>query len=121
MENKSRQIFIVSDATGQTCERVVRAAMAQFESQDIDLRIWSYVRSPEAVEKVVREAQNQEGVIVYSLVCPEEREKMVSITDSLGVVAIDILGPILDRLNDFLDAGPKNIPGLFQELITEED
>jgi regulator of PEP synthase PpsR (kinase-PPPase family) len=117
---KKRQVFVVSDATGQTCERVVKAALAQFERDDVDLHIWSYVRTVESVEKVLRTANEAEGIIFYTLVGQEERNHMEKMAANLGVVVVDLLGPVLIKLAAYLGVEPKKIPGLYQELISDD-
>jgi len=42
---KTRHIFIVSDATGSTCEMVVKAALIQFRTTDVHLHRVRYVRT----------------------------------------------------------------------------
>jgi regulator of PEP synthase PpsR (kinase-PPPase family) len=120
MEMTKRTIYIVSDASGQTCERVVKAVLTQFEYQDVQLHLWPYVRTPEAVEKVVRAASADNGIVVYTLVGAEERKRMAEIAGKLSVNTVDLLGPILDKFTGFFSTDPKEIPGLFQVLITEE-
>lgn len=120
MSEKNKQIFIVSDATGKTCERVSKAVLTQFESSDVDLHIWSYVRSPEAVEKVLRAAEETDSIIVYTLICPEERKRMEEMSKKLSVTAIDLMGPLLLKFAEFLGEEPKTIPGLYQELLSED-
>lgn len=120
MEMAKRSIYIVSDASGQTCERVVKAVLTQFEYQDVQLHLWPYVRTPEAVEKVVRAASAEKGIVVYTLVGAEERRRMAEVATRMNVDTVDLLGPILEKFSGYFSTGPKEIPGLFQVLITEE-
>ena len=121
MSGKDKPIFyVVSDATGQTCERVMRAVLAQFEDIDADVHVCSYVRSPEAVEKLVRDAADSGAMMVYTLVGPEERSRIGALSRELGVTAIDLLGPLLLETSDHLGKEPRKIPGLFQQLVDME-
>jgi regulator of PEP synthase PpsR (kinase-PPPase family) len=112
-------IFIVSDATGLTCERVTKAALAQFAGSEAELHKKQFVRTPEEVEGVLREAKKLGAVVVYTLVGYEERMRMAAKAAEIGVSAIDVLGPLLKQFAELLGGGPAEIPGLFQELIDE--
>ena len=117
MEERVNHVYIVSDATGQTCDRVARAVLAQFDQENIEVHSWPYVRTPEAVEKVVRAAAEHQGVIVYTLVGSEERARMKEVSGRLCVNTVDIMGPIIKMFSQVLEADPKSIPGLFQVLV----
>jgi regulator of PEP synthase PpsR (kinase-PPPase family) len=43
------QVFVISDATGATAERVVQAALTQFEGRNVQITRYGGVRSPERV------------------------------------------------------------------------
>lgn len=114
-----KHIFIVSDATGVTCERVTKAALAQFEEQNVELHKKPFVRSPQEVEGALREALELGGMVVYTLVGLEERKRMAEMSEKLGVPALDILGPLLLKFAQLLGGRPAEVPGLYQDLINE--
>ena len=117
MAGKLEHIFILSDATGQTCERVTQAALAQFEGHLAELHVKDQVRSPQEVEAALREAKELDAVVVYTLVGDDERRAMARLAEQFGVSVIDVLGPLLERFAELLERDPAEIPGLFQDLI----
>src|ERR1700742_1414940 len=93
-----RAIFIVSDATGETAEKVVRAALLQFDLSDqpadlhtdrptgrIDLRLFPNLRHEHDIDTVVAEARAAEALLVSTLVRTEERELLHQKCQSSGV------------------------------------
>ena len=50
------KVFVVSDATGGTAERLVRSAAVQFEGAAVRLVRRSHVLTPEQVRAMVQEA-----------------------------------------------------------------
>ncbi len=110
-------IFAVSDATGRTAEQVVRAALVQFEGAAVRLVRREQVRTPEQVRAVVREAAAQKCLIVHTLVADELRELMLDESRSQGVDAMDLMGPLLDRLATHLKLTPQEKPGLLKQLV----
>lgn len=113
---KKRHIFIVSDATGSTCEMVVKAALSQFKTTDAILHKLKYVRTELEVKNVVLEAMAVNGIITYTLVSHELCDIMNDEGRKSAVPTIDVLGPLLSRFTDYLDISPMAIPGLFKHL-----
>lgn len=110
------KVLVVSDASGETADRVVRAALVQFEDAKVTLARRGGVRTPEQVRAVVAEATGREAFIVHSLVSDELRGLMVEETRLHNVDALDMLGPVLERLAKHLKISPQQKPGLFQQI-----
>jgi len=110
------KIFIVSDATGETAERVVRAALTQFEEARASVVRRKNVRTLKQVRVAVEEATGRNSIIIHSLVSDKLRGQMVAESRLRGVDSLDILGPVLDRLATHLKLTPREKPGLFKQL-----
>lgn len=114
-----REIFILSDATGRTAELVVRAALVQFQGADVRLRTVTQVRTPEDVRAAVEAAARARGLVVHTLVLGELRTLVLTEARARKVPAIDLLGPLLLRLEELLELSPVRQPGLFRQLDEE--
>jgi len=110
-------ILVVSDATGETAERMVRSALVQFPGAAANVVRHGNVRTAEQVQEVVRQAAAQEAIIFHTLVSTELRRLMLAECRIHGVDAMDLMGPVLDRLTVHLDVPPKEQPGLFKQLV----
>jgi regulator of PEP synthase PpsR (kinase-PPPase family) len=115
-KEKKRHVFVVSDATGMTCELVVKAALTQFRTSRAILHRVRYVRNPAQIQEVIQDARGERGIVVYTLVVPELRKVMLTSGLHHAVPTIDILGPVLSRLTDLLEISPMAKPGLFRGL-----
>ena len=113
---RRRHVFIVSDATGDTGEMVVRAALSQFEETQVLMERFGQVRTEEQVGDIIRRAASVRAVVVYTMVSVELRQKMLQEAMGMGVQTVDIMGPILTRLSDYLELSPLSRPGLFRHL-----
>ncbi|RLC46061.1 MAG: phosphoenolpyruvate synthase regulatory protein [Candidatus Cloacimonadota bacterium] len=113
---KFRHIFIVSDATGSTCEIVVKAALTQFSQTKTILHKKSRIRNVKQVKEIIKEAEKVDGVIVHTLVSSELRNVILDEGRKHAVPTIDIFGPILARFSNYLEISPMAIPGLFRNL-----
>jgi regulator of PEP synthase PpsR (kinase-PPPase family) len=110
------KVFVVSDATGGTAERLVRSAMVQFEGADVQLLRRSQVLAPEQVRAVVQEAADGDALIVHTLASDELRRLILAESRMHGVDCLDLLGPMLDRLAVHLRLTSRQKPGLFRQL-----
>ena len=110
------KIIVVSDATGETAERVVRSALTQFGDVAVSVVRCGGVRSPEQVRSVVAEAALRDSLIVHTLVSDTLRQTMLQEARIHAVDAMDLMGPTLDRLAFHLGVSPQEKPGLFSQL-----
>lgn len=109
-------IFVVSDATGETVERMVRSALVQFEDADVHLHRRMHVRTDEQVRAVVREATGGHSIIFHTLVSEQLRRLILAESRALGVDCMDMMGPLLERLGTHLRLAPQEKPGLLEQI-----
>jgi regulator of PEP synthase PpsR (kinase-PPPase family) len=110
------KIFIVSDATGETAERVVRAGLVQFADAAVSFVRRRNVRTPEQIRALAQEAAAETSVIFHTLVSDHLRRVMLEQCRLHGVESLDMLGPVLERLAARLKLSPQERPGLFKQL-----
>ncbi len=110
-------IFVVSDATGDTAERVVRAGLVQFADASVAVVRRKNVRTPEQIQAVVNEAAAEDSILVHTLVSDKLRQVILEESRLAGVDALDMLGPVLERLAKHLKLTPQEKPGLFRQLV----
>jgi [pyruvate, water dikinase]-phosphate phosphotransferase / [pyruvate, water dikinase] kinase len=110
-------IFVVSDSTGETAERVARSALAQFQDAPVVIVRRGHVQTREQVGAVVHEAATRDSLIIHTLVSDEMRQVMLDESRRHGVEALDLMGPVLDRVATQLALTPQEKPGLFDQLL----
>jgi len=110
------QIFVASDGTGRTAEQAVRAAMTQFEGQQIEILRFSDIRTNQQIQQLVQQAVNIRAFIVHTLVSDKLREELFRVARLHDVETIDLMGPLLDRMSDQFSVDPSEQPGLFRVL-----
>jgi len=84
-------VFVVSDATGDTAERMIRSALTQFRDAPVRLVRRGGIRTPEQVRGVVAEAAIGNGVVMHTLVSNELRRLMLEEARTHGVDALDMM------------------------------
>ena len=110
-------IIVVSDATGETAERMVRSALVQFETSETEILLRGQIRTRAQVRAVVREAVAHRAIILHTLVSDELRDLMLAQARLHNLDSMDLMGPLLDRLAHHLKLTPREKPGLFRQLV----
>ncbi len=114
-----KPIFVVSDSTGETAERVVRAALLQFPNHRVRVRLFTRVRTEQAAEEVLKKSGEAGAMVVFTLVAPELRERFHRLARDHGVEAVDVIGALIHKVGGFLEAQPINMPSSALPLSEE--
>jgi [pyruvate, water dikinase]-phosphate phosphotransferase / [pyruvate, water dikinase] kinase len=105
-------IYLLSDATGETAEKMVMAALKQFRDKPIRLKRISNVRTKTQVYEALDEALSQRALVVYTIVNRELAQLVHNECDGLGLVSIDLLTPLLLKVAQHVGRSPGETPGL---------
>jgi regulator of PEP synthase PpsR (kinase-PPPase family) len=116
---KKVHVFIVSDATGLTAERVISAVLVQFKLVTPTFQRYPYIKTKEQIERVLARAEDLEAIVIYSLVSQELRTWIRTEQKKRDVYAIDVLGPLLERMGKLWNMIPDFRPGLLEGLGEE--
>src|ERR1700733_6892784 len=114
-----RRIDVLSDSTGETAEKVVRAAMLQFPHSGAQIRLHTRVRTKEAARPVLERAAREGALVVFTVVSPELREFIHASSYELKIEALDLFGSLIGKLSAFLDRQPINMPSAMLPLSDE--
>jgi hypothetical protein len=112
-------VFIISDGTGLTAERVITAVLVQFRQIKPIFKRFPYIKTKEQIESILTKAENLEAIVIYSLVEKELRTWMNAENRKRDVHIIDLLGPLLKRMGRHWDMMPLFRPGLLKGLGEE--
>ncbi len=115
-DSQSFQIFIVSDATGETAEKMTRAVLSQFKGQAVRITRYSNVRSQSQAEEVLGQAEKTKGLIVYTMVSQPMRQLLHQESTKRSIPAVDLLGPLLDQMTAVFHVEPESEPGLLHRV-----
>jgi regulator of PEP synthase PpsR (kinase-PPPase family) len=114
-----RPIFVLSDATGETAEKVVRAALLQFSNVPTSLRMYTRVRLEAEMRGIIARAKQEDALLVFTVVSTAHRELLRRICDEENVDAVDLIGTLMAKLSSYLGAQPKGVPGLLHAVGEE--
>jgi len=112
-------IYAVSDFSGETAERVARAATGQFPDTDFNIIMVPAVNNKDRLETVIKRAKIDKAVVFYTLVKPEFRDFFRREIKAAGINALDVLSPALDALDTVTGKAPSTEPGPIVRLDQE--
>ncbi|GAA4642233.1 pyruvate, water dikinase regulatory protein [Pontixanthobacter gangjinensis] len=104
-------LHLLSDSTGETLEMVAKAALAQFEDADIVRHFWPMVRSKQHLDRIVPELAQHPGLVLFTLVNPETRERLEDHCRQLSLPAVPALDAVTAALEDQLGQAAQGRPG----------
>ncbi|WP_248735705.1 MULTISPECIES: pyruvate, water dikinase regulatory protein [Neobacillus] len=109
-------IYVVSDSVGETAELVTKAAISQFNGVGMTLKRFPYVEDNEHIDEVLSLVSLDKGMIAFTLVKPEMRTYIKQKAEQEAIIAVDLMGPIMDQIQVFTGKAPLCEPGLVRKL-----
>ncbi len=105
-----KKIFVVSDGTGETAMGMLKAALVQYEGLDIKLTRFKNVRNNSQLERILEQAKEETGFVVYTLVSKSMRKEIKDKSRQMNVPTVDLLGGLLESLDLFFDTTSSSDP-----------
>ena len=67
--NNKYQIFLISDSTGETLDRIFLALQSQFTNFDYDKKEFVFIRTEQQIEKIIKKCKEKKNsIILYTIV-----------------------------------------------------
>ncbi|MEN9723677.1 MAG: hypothetical protein RJB38_1663 [Pseudomonadota bacterium] len=114
-----KRIIVVSDGTGETAAQMTKAAMVQFQDQNVSFSRFKNIRAEAQIDAVLAEAENDRALIVFTLVSPQLRAQFIKRANEKQLAVVDLLGPLLKGLAGYFGYEPKAIAGLLHDVNEE--
>ena len=110
-------VYIISDSLGETGEQVAKAAISQFELDDYEIKRFPYVLNLKLLSEILKEASNESNaVLFYTLVDKEFIEYIKDFTAESGLIAVDLLSPLIAAIRESTHLEPAREPGTIRKL-----
>ena len=97
-------IHLVSDSTGETLNAMARAVCARFDDVLPIEHIYSLVRSPRQLERVLHEVEGAPGVVLHTIVDKTLRSALEKGCRNLDMPCVAALDPLVGALARYLGA-----------------
>ena len=109
-------IYIVSGGVGASGEQLVQTVLAQFPDNHVPVITVGNVRQVTHIKRVVAQAKQTGGLIAHTLVDDRLRRTLIDLARAEDVAAIDLMGPLLSRLENVLERKALGRSGLYRQF-----
>jgi regulator of PEP synthase PpsR (kinase-PPPase family) len=116
---KKHQVFLVSDSIGETAKIVFQTALTQFDADDFEMHIFSFVKTVDEIDNIIFQAKQKNASIIYTIVLKSINEHLKRQVRKYGIISQDLLSDTICTLQKISGTLPVNIPGQ-NRLLDEE-
>ena len=114
------QIYLISDSTGETLDRVFLAIKAQFKNIEYDVKSYFFTRTENQVIKILEEAKkNKNSIILYTIVDSGLAKFLANKSDEKKIPCFGVLGNLILSFSKLLNQQASHVPS-GQHALNEE-
>ena len=105
------QIYLISDSTGETLDRVFLAIKAQFKNIEYDVKSYFFTRTENQVSKIMDEAKkNDNAIILYTIVDTSLAKFLANRGDEKKIPCFSVLGNLIMNFSKLLNQKASHVP-----------
>jgi len=114
------QIYLISDSTGETLDRVFLAIKAQFKNIEYDVKSYFFTRTENQATKIIDEAtKNDNAIILYTIVDTSLAKFLANKGNEKKIPCFSVLGNLIMNFSKLLNQKASHIPS-GQHALNEE-
>ena len=118
--SSSYQIYLISDSTGETLDRVFLAIKAQFKNIKYDVKSYFFTRTENQVDKILEEAKKGKNtIILYTIVDSSLAKFLANKSDEKKIPCFGVLGNLILSFSKLLNQQASHVPS-GQHVLNEE-
>ena len=118
--NNTYQIYLISDSTGETLDRIFLAIKAQFKNINYKIFTYSFTRTENQILKILLDAEKRgNSIILYSIVDSSLAKYLANISDEKKIPCFGVLGDLILRFSKLLNQKASHEPS-GQHALNEE-
>ena len=114
------QIYLISDSTGETLERIFLALKAQFKNIDYKIHSYSFTRTENQILKILDEAEtNNNSIILYTIVDNNLAKYLANTSNDKKIPCFGVLGNLILNFSKILNQKASHEPS-GQHILNDE-
>ncbi len=114
------QIYLISDSTGETLDRIFLALKAQFLNIQYKVRSYSFTRTENQILKILEDAEkNKNSIILYTIVDNNLAKYLSNVSVSKKIPCFGVLGNLILNFSKILNQKATHEPS-GQHILNEE-
>tara|TARA_B100001093_G_scaffold206832_1_gene198771 strand:+ start:230 stop:1054 length:825 start_codon:yes stop_codon:yes gene_type:complete len=109
--NNIYQIYLISDSTGETLDRIFTAIKAQFKNINYNIHTYSFTRTENQILKILLEAEKKtNSIILYSIVDSNLAKYLANISGEKKIPCFGVLGDLILSFSKLLNQKASHQP-----------
>ena len=118
--NNTYQIYLISDSTGETLDRIFLALKAQFENIEYKVHSYSFTRTENQIFKILEDARkNENSVILYTIVDNNLAKYLANVSEDKKIPCFSVLGNLILNFSKILNQKASHEPS-GQHVLNDE-
>ena len=118
--NNTYQIYLISDSTGETLDRIFLALKAQFNDFDYKIHQYSFTRTKNQILKILDICKkNKNSIILYTIVDDNLAKFLTQESNKIKIPCFGVLGDLIISFSKLLNKKASHIPS-GQHVLNEE-
>ncbi len=114
------QIYLISDSTGETLDRIFLAIKAQFKNIDYKVHSYSFTRTENQILKILSDAESYSNSVIFYTIVDNDLAKYLSNTsNNKKIPCFGILGDLISSFSKLLNQKASNLPSA-QHVLDDE-
>ena len=114
------QIYLISDSTGETLDRIFLALKAQYKNIKYKIHSCSFTRTENQILKILEDAKkNENSVILYTIVDNNLAKYLANVSDQKKIPCFGVLGNLILNFSKILNQKASHEPS-GQHVLNEE-
>ena len=114
------QIYLISDSTGETLERIFLALKAQFKNIQYKIHSYSFTRTENQILKILEDAEtNNNSIILYTIVDNNLAKYLANTSDDKKIPCFGVLGNLILNFSKILNQKASHEPS-GQHILNDE-
>ena len=98
------QIYLVSDSTGETLDRIFLALKAQFKNFNYKTNHFSFTRTENQIIKILQKCKKDKKIIILYTIVDEQLSKFLSEkTREYNIPCFGVLGDLINSFSKLLN------------------
>ena len=114
------QIYLISDSTGETLDRIFLALKAQFQNIEYKVHSYSFTRTENQILKILEDAErSQNSVILYTIVDNNLAKYLANVSNEKQIPCFGVLGNLILNFSKILNQKASHEPS-GQHVLNDE-
>ena len=116
----SHNIYLISDSTGETLDRIFLALKAQFENFHYQVSQFSFTRTETQIKKIIENAEkNENPIILYTIVNNKLAKFLADESSKIKIPCFGVLGELILNFSKLLNQKASHEPS-GQHILNKE-